>query len=71
MKENEDQKQAKSWLKYSQLGVQMLVTIVAGTFFGHWLDKNFPHKLPIFTLCFSLFSIAAAMYNVIRQLPKE
>ena len=71
MDNNEDTKKAKSWLKYSQLGVQMLVTIAAGTYIGHWLDQKFPHKLPIFTLCLSLFSIGAALYNVIKQLPKE
>ena len=72
MENNEnDQKTQNTWVKYSQIGLQMILIIVAGAFLGHWLDGKFPSKLPIYTLCFSLFSIATAMYLVIKQLPKQ
>jgi ATP synthase protein I len=43
--------------------------ILCGVLFGKWLDKTiFENEKQIFTIVFSLLSVFAAMYNVIRQL---
>jgi ATP synthase protein I len=66
-----DNKQVSAWAKFSQMGIQMLATIGLGTWLGYWLDGKFAMKNPIFTVILSLTSIAAALYNIIRQLPKD
>ncbi len=62
---------AKVWVKFTQMGMQMALTIGLLTWAGYWLDGKMENKNPIMTLIFSLGSIAISLYNVIRQLPKE
>lgn len=62
---------AKVWVKFTQMGMQMALTIGLLTWAGNWLDGKMENKNPIMTLIFSLGSIAISLYNVIRQLPKE
>jgi ATP synthase protein I len=64
-------KKVQNWAKFSQIGIQMAVTIGLGTWFGYWLDGKMGNQKPILTIILSLFSIGVAMFNVIRQLPKE
>jgi F0F1-type ATP synthase assembly protein I len=48
---------------------QMGIIILCGVLFGKRLDKTiFENEKQIFTIVFSLLSVFAAMYNVIRQL---
>lgn len=65
----EERKKTQSWVKFSQIGFQMAATIGLGTWFGYWLDKK--TNSHFYTVIFSLLAIGAALYNVIRQLPKE
>lgn len=62
---------AKVWVKFTQMGMQMALTIGLLTWAGYWLDGKMENKNPIMTIIFSLGSIAISLYNVIRQLPKE
>ncbi|RFS17941.1 AtpZ/AtpI family protein [Emticicia sp. C21] len=71
MEENNDMKNTKTWLKFTQIGLQMILTIGLGTWFGYWLDERVAHKTPVWTLVLSLTSIGVSLYNVIRQLPKQ
>ncbi|WP_337042220.1 AtpZ/AtpI family protein [Emticicia sp. 17c] len=71
MDENPDMKNTKAWLKYSQIGLQMILTIGLGTWFGYWLDGKMANKTPVWTLICSLTFIGVSLYNVIRQLPKQ
>jgi uncharacterized membrane protein YfcA len=64
-------KTPSNWARFSQIGIQMALTIALGTYLGHWLDGKFPNKIPVWTLVFSLASIAISLYTVIKQLPKE
>jgi F0F1-type ATP synthase assembly protein I len=52
-------------------GTQMLVTIAGGVFLGNWLDKTFHTTTPWYSISCSLIFICAAIYLLIRSLPKE
>ena len=69
--EKNREKEAATWIKFSQIGVQMMATIGLGTWLGYWLDGKYAMKNPLFTVVLSLVSIGASLYNVIRQLPKN
>ncbi|MDO4228879.1 MAG: AtpZ/AtpI family protein [Capnocytophaga sp.] len=60
-------KQLSKWLKFSQAGLQMAVTIAICAFLGDWLDTKFPNSYSLFTVVLSLFGVLVAMYVVIRQ----
>lgn len=64
-------KDKQNWLIFTQIGLQMALTIGLGTWAGYWLDGKMTNKNPIATLVLSLLSIGIALYNVIRQLPKN
>ncbi|KPM47173.1 AtpZ/AtpI family protein [Jiulongibacter sediminis] len=59
-----------NWVKYTQIGLQMLLTICLGVCLGIWLDEYFQTNFPGFTLGGSILFIFASLYNVIRQLPR-
>lgn len=71
MEEKDDVKNTKTWLKFTQIGLKMILTIGLGTWFGYWLDGRTDNKTPVWTLILSLSSIGISLYNVIRQLPKQ
>ena len=71
MEENDESNNGKTWVKFTQIGLQMILTIGLGTWFGYWLDGRSGNKTPVWTLVLSLSSIAISLYNVIRQLPKQ
>jgi F0F1-type ATP synthase assembly protein I len=60
----------KNYVKYSGIGVQMILMISLGAWAGIKLDEHFEFKTPIFTICLLLFSVVASMYYVIRSLMK-
>lgn len=70
MEEKEDNK-AGSFIKYSAMGFQMLVTIGLFAFIGHKLDENQQNSKPILTAIFSVFGVFIALYQVIKQLNKK
>jgi Putative F0F1-ATPase subunit Ca2+/Mg2+ transporter len=58
--------------KSLSMAFQMGITIALGVWAGIELDLYFPiTKFPLFTLCLSLLSIAAAMYLVIKNFLKK
>jgi len=46
----------------------MAVIIVAGTFFGDYLDKKYTSDTPIYTIILSLLSIFLALYYVLKKI---
>ncbi len=60
-------KKQKNWVVFSQIGLQMTITIVLGTYVGYRLDGYYTSKQPVFTLIFSLTFIGLALYQVIKQ----
>jgi len=61
-------KQLNPYVKYSSLTTQMAVIIVAGTFFGDYLDKKYTSDTPIYTIILSLLSIFLALYYVLKKI---
>lgn len=65
-------KQLNGYAKYSIMGFQMAAIILLGIFGGMKLDEVLGlKKFPVFTLLFSLLSVFAAIYFVIKDLLKK
>lgn len=67
-KQTPPKNQLKTWVRFSNIGLQMAIVIAAGTYLGVWLDEKYPNQYSIFTVVCSLFAVFAALYNVFRQL---
>lgn len=67
-KQTPQKNQLKTWVRFSNIGLQMAIVIAAGTYLGVWLDEKYPNQYSAFTVGCSLFAIFAALYNVFRQL---
>jgi len=63
-------KQPNPFIKYTQLGFQMAVTIGLGAWGGMKLDEYFKTSSPIFTIILSLIGIAAGLYLVLKDFIK-
>ena len=74
-KQSKKKKQLNSYIKYSSLVTKMAIIIIAGTFFGDYLDEKNHSDPPIYTIIFSLCSIFLALYytlkNIINQNEKK
>ncbi len=62
---------SNAYMRYATMGTQMLVIIGLGVFGGYYLDKYLEFKVPVFTLLFSLGSVAAAIYLSVKDLIKK
>lgn len=67
---NETKKGLNTFAKYTSISVQMIVVIGIFAFIGHKIDEARNAKTPFFTAAFSLLGVAAAMYQVVKQLNK-
>ncbi|MAC94461.1 MAG: hypothetical protein CMC96_03050 [Flavobacteriales bacterium] len=65
---DKEEKRPNQFLKFTGMAAQMAITILIGVFGGIKVDEYFELSSPIFTLVFSLLSVAAAMYFVIKDL---
>ena len=69
MADKPDRKFSK-FARLSGIGIQMGVTIFLGAYFGKYLDHKYPSDKKWFTILFTLFSVAVALYNVLGQVNK-
>jgi len=72
---NKDQEQKtkerlNTFVQFSGIGFQMLVTIGLGVFAGVKLDEYYPNQYSAFTIILSLAAIAISLYSVIKQVTK-
>ena len=58
------------YARYTGLGVQMLVIILATVWGGIKLDKLFGLQTPVFTVILSLFGVLAAIYTAVKDFIK-
>lgn len=65
---NQKQKQLNSYIKYSGLGFQMLLTMILAAWGGLKLDEHFKVKNHWFTIGLLLFAVIASLYLVIKTL---
>jgi len=70
---NKDQRKnsLNSYVKYSNIAIQMLVIILLGVFGGFKLDQWLELKFPVFTVILSLLSVVLAIYLVTKDLLKK
>ncbi len=72
MKElDKKKKPLDNFIKYSSIGIQMLVIIVAGVFGGYKLDTWMGNTFPVFLLLFSTLALSTAIYNAIKDFLKK
>ena len=62
---------SREFLKYSNVAFRMIAIILIGVFAGIKLDEYFELETSIFTLVLTLFSVAASMVVVIREISKD
>ena len=60
----------KEYIKYTNIVFQMGVIIGGGTYLGHYLDSLYENNNKLWTIIFSLLSIAIALYQIIKSLNK-
>lgn len=66
-----NKKQFDNFIRYSNIGIQMLVIIGAGVFGGYKLDRWMENKFPVFLILLSTFALAAAIYTAIKDFLKK
>jgi F0F1-type ATP synthase assembly protein I len=62
---------SNSFLKYSSLGLQIVVTLGVGAWLGLKLDRYFELTFPVFLLTFVFILFGGIMYQLYRTLNKE
>jgi F0F1-type ATP synthase assembly protein I len=70
MATNKDSKKQNNtkWLALINIPIQMGIIVFLFSFLGHWLDSKYPNPHTIFVKIFILVGVAAAFYNINRQL---
>ena len=63
--------QYNSYLKYSGLGIQLLVTLAVTGWLGYLLDGYLNFEFPVFMLLFGFSAFGASMYQVYRTISKD
>tara|TARA_B100000614_G_scaffold213723_1_gene197534 strand:- start:792 stop:1010 length:219 start_codon:yes stop_codon:yes gene_type:complete len=61
--------QLRAYAKFSSIGLQMLVIIAAGSFFGVYLDKNTDTNY--YTTTLSLVSVFVAIIFVLKKITHD
>ncbi len=70
LKDDKKDNHLKFYAKYSTLGIQMVVIILAGAFGGKALDSWLNWSFPVFTLVLTLLCVAGAVFYGMRELFK-
>lgn len=66
-KKKKIKKQYNTYLKYSGLAIQMLVTIGVAGFIGYWLDQQIGWKFPLLLMVFILAALFGIIYGIIKS----
>ena len=66
----EEKKGVPKFARLSGVGLQMGATIFLGAYLGKYLDEKYPSDKRWFTIGLTLFAVALALYNVLRQVNK-
>lgn len=62
-----EKKQFDSFIRYPDIGIQMLVIIAAGAFGGLRFDQGADNKIPVFLLTLFTPSMPIAIYHAIKD----
>lgn len=63
--------QYNSYLKYSGLGIQLLVTIGVAGWLGYLLDGYFQFQFPVFMLLFGFSAFGVSMYRIYQSISHD
>jgi hypothetical protein len=69
--QNKRLKGLNSYARFSAVGIQMGLIILAGTYLGVYLDEKFQFEIAVLTIVCSLASVALALYLVIREVSRK
>jgi Putative F0F1-ATPase subunit Ca2+/Mg2+ transporter len=69
--EEDKKKPVNNFLKYSGLGLQMMVSIGVGAWLGLKLDQYLELKFPVFLLTFVFVIFGGLMYQLYQSLNKD
>ena len=75
MEQNEENKNLKqevnSYLKYSGLGLQLLLTIFVAGWVGYKIDEYLSLKFPVFMLLLGFGAFGGTLYQLYKKIKKE
>jgi len=63
-----EEKSPNNFLKYSNVGLQLLLVIGVSSWIGLRIDEYLEFKFPVFLLTLMLVSFAGMMYKLYRSL---
>ena len=66
-KSTKKREKVNTFAKFSGIGIQMAVLIVAGVFLGQYLDNKFQFETPWMTVLFSLIGVFIGLYLVLKE----
>lgn len=61
----------KFYAKYSSLGLQMIVIILAGAFGGRAIDNSIEREFPVFTVVLTILAVVIAIIYGMREIFKQ
>lgn len=65
--EEETKKEVKAYGKFTSLAIQMGVIIGGSVWLGVFLDRKYNPGGQAWTICLSLFGVAGALYQVLKE----
>ena len=68
---DQDKKGPNNYLKYSQLGIQLFVTIALCGWLGYKMDEWWNNGKALFVIIMIFVCSAGAFYQLYKSLPKE
>lgn len=60
-----------TYLKYSGLAIQLVVTIGVAGWLGHLLDNYLDLRFPLFIVIFTIAAFAGVLYQLYRSINKQ
>lgn len=64
-------KQPSNLMRYSSLGVELVVVLCLAAWLGRWLDTRYGVEKGLFTIFLMLFALVGSMYRVIKSLMND
>jgi hypothetical protein len=60
-------KQVNSFLRYTSLGLQIVITLAVAGGLGFWIDSRIGWQFPVFLLLFLITALIGVIYLLIKQ----
>lgn len=69
-KDKKPRPEGKSYIRYTGVAFQLLITIALFSFIGYKLDERNQNDKPILTAVLGLTGVVVALIQVVKSLPK-